>query len=331
MFSTSNTKSSFTPVTVGTMSLGTKNGSPKINYFSPSPPASPSLKTPDYPNQQNTKNNNQNISKQENMKVIDFINTIKSNIESKNLEIFDYYWYLKDIYILCIYNNVTPMAIYIQNDFEFEDVILSSKENPDDLYIIDLIDLVNENVFEKSQDGISVKLNDTRLFYNYINKIEPESEEIRHSIVPLITLNELDHLPELNIEKKYENILNITLKSTTNDLEKINLILQDSLNVNNFRVFTNELFGNIQQIINKIIHLKKSKKTIMDNIEYYKVNKISVPQNDIESLFVINNKLITYYAYYEKYLSYIVYSNKIYKLLSDSHKFFDLMNKNLLS
>jgi len=330
MFSTTNTKTSYTPVTVGTMSLSTKNGSPKINYFSPSPPASPSLKVSDYPNQQNNKNASLNAPKQnENMRITDFINSIKSNIESKNLEIFDYYWFLKDIYILCIYNNVTPMAIYIQNDFEFEDIILDLKENPDDIYIVDLIDLVNENVFEKSHDGICVKLNDIRTFYKYVNKID--NEEIRHSIIPLITLNELDQLPELHIERKYENILNTTLKSTTNDLEKINLLLQESLNVNNFRVFTNELFGNIQQIINKIISLKKSKKTIMDNIEYYKVNKISVPQNDIENLFIINSKLINYYAYYEKYLSYIVYSNKIYKLLSDSHKFFELMNKNLLS
>ena len=330
MFSTTNTKTSYTPVTVGTMSLGTKNGSPKINYFSPSPPASPSLKVSDYPNQQNNKNASLNAPKQnENMRITDFINSIKANIESKNLEIFDYYWFLKDIYILCIYNNVTPMAIYIQNDFEFEDIILNLKENPDDIYIVDLIDLVNENVFEKSHDGICIKLNDIRTFYKYVNKID--NEEIRHSIIPLITLSELDQLPELHIERKYENILNTTLKSTTNDLEKINLLLQESLNVNNFRVFTNELFGNIQQIINKIISLKKSKKTIMDNIEYYKVNKISVPQNDIENLFIINSKLINYYAYYEKYLSYIVYSNKIYKLLSDSHKFFELMNKNLLS
>jgi len=330
MFSTTNTKTSYTPVTVGTMSLGTKNGSPKINYFSPSPPASPSLKVSDYPNQQNPKNPTLNTPKQnENMRITDFINSIKANIESKNLEIFDYYWFLKDVYILCIYNNVTPMAIYIQNDFEFEDIILNLKENPDDIYIVDLIDLVNENVFEKSHDGICVKLNDVRTFYKYVNKID--NEEIRHSIIPLITLNELDQLPELHIEKKYENILNVTLKSTTNDLEKINLLLQESLNVNNFRVFTNELFGNIQQIINKIISLKKSKKNIMDNIEYYKVNKISVPQNDIENLFIINSKLINYYAYYEKYLSYIVYSNKIYKLLSDSHKYFELMNKNLLS
>ena len=330
MYSTTNTKTSYTPVTVGTMSLGTKNGSPKINYFSPSPPASPSLKVSDYPNQQNNKNASLNAPKQnENMRITDFINSIKANIESKNLEIFDYYWFLKDIYILCIYNNVTPMAIYIQNDFEFEDIILNLKENPDDIYIVDLIDLVNENVFEKSHDGICIKLNDIRTFYKYVNKID--NEEIRHSIIPLITLSELDQLPELHIERKYENILNTTLKSTTNDLEKINLLLQESLNVNNFRVFTNELFGNIQQIINKIISLKKSKKTIMDNIEYYKVNKISVPQNDIENLFIINSKLINYYAYYEKYLSYIVYSNKIYKLLSDSHKFFELMNKNLLS
>lgn len=329
MFSTTNTKTSYTPVTVGTMSLGTKNGSPKINYFSPSPPASPSLKVSDYPNQQNPKNSTLNAPQNETMRITDFINSIKANIESKNLEIFDYYWFLKDVYILCIYNNVTPMAIYIQNDFEFEDIILNLKENPDDIYIVDLIDLVNENVFEKSHDGICVKLSDVRTFYKYVNKID--NEEIRHSIIPLITLNELDQLPELHIEKKYENILNVTLKSTTNDLEKINLLLQESLNVNNFRVFTNELFGNIQQIINKIISLKKSKKNIMDNIEYYKVNKISVPQNDIENLFIINSKLINYYAYYEKYLSYIVYSNKIYKLLSDSHKYFELMNKNLLS
>lgn len=328
MFSTANNKPSYTPVTVGTMSLNSKNGSPKINYFSPSPPASPSIKTPDYPAQVigNSKNN---VSSSVN-KISDLISNMKPNLESKNLEIFDYFWFQKDVFILCIYNNIVPVCIYFQNENDFEETILTQKEECEENYIIDLIQLQeNENIFERSSTGVCIKINNSKSYYEFINV--PEDNDIRHSVIPLLFINDIENLIELQIDKKYEQILNITLKSTTNNLENIKNILQDSLSVNKFHLFTSELFGNIEQIVKKILSLKKSKKTVLDNIEYYKINKINVPQNDIENLYIINSKLINYYAYYEKYLSFIIYTKKIIDTLSQANKYFEIMNKNILS
>lgn len=328
MFSTANNKPSYTPVTVGTMSLNSKNGSPKINYFSPSPPASPSIKTPDYPAQVigNSKNN---VSSSVN-KISDLISNMKPNLESKNLEIFDYFWFQKDVFILCIYNNIVPVCIYFQNENDFEETILTQKEENEENYIVDLIQLQeNENIFERSSTGVCIKINNIKSYYEFINV--PEDNDIRHSVIPLVFINDIENFIELQIDKKYEQILNITLKSTTNNLENIKNILQDSLSVNKFHLFTSELFGNIEQIVKKILSLKKSKKTVLDNIEYYKINKINVPQNDIENLYIINSKLINYYAYYEKYLSFVIYTKKIIDILSQANKYFEIMNKNILS
>jgi len=328
MFSTSNNKPSYTPVTVGTMALNSKNGSPKINYFSPSPPASPSIKSPDYPNQVvgNSKNN---ISSSIN-KINELISSIKPNLESKNLEIFDFFWFKKDVFLLCIYNNIVPISIYFQNETEFEEKLLVEKQQGENNFVIDLINFQeNENVFERSSTGVCLKMNNVIYYYSFVNA--PEDNDIRHSVIPLVSINDIENLNELQIDKNYEKILNIILKSTTNNLENIKNSFQESLNINKFHIFTNELFGNIEQIVKKILTLKKSKKTVLDNIEYYKVNKINVPQNDIENLYLINSKLINYYAYYEKYLSFVIYTNKIVNILSQVNNYFDIMNKNLLS
>lgn len=336
MFSPNNSKPSYTPVTVGSMAFSSKNGSPKINYFTPTPPASPSVKNPDSYGQHSHSHNNhhgqQNTKSEKVSKINDFIDKIKESLSSKNLEIFDTFWYQNEAYLMCIYNNSLPVSLIIENDVVFEDVILNYlNEPPKDTFIIDTLTLTNEdNFLEKTIFGICIKLGEKKVYLKFVNELDPENYELRHSIVPLITLNQIDQISDLNLEKRYETILNMRMKITSSSINNVSLKLQ-TFNYNTFYAFSNDYIINVEQIIKKILSLKRDKKSIMDNIEYYNMNKINIPQKDIENLNRINSKLINYYAYYEKYLSYTIQANKISQLITEANDYFQLINKDLLS
>lgn len=305
MFS-SNTKTSYTPITVGNISLNgsIKNTSPKVNnYFLPTPPASPTYKD----------NNSPNDDKSKNDKDINIImKNMKENQFSKlNLEIYDYFWNENLIFVMCIYNGYIPICIYLNSDVNYENSILTkvddvSKAIKDDCLIYEL---EADNILEKYDKGIVIKINKNYIHYLYINDVEIQSD-VRHSIVPLILFDNIVN-NNYDFENKFEPILNLRLVNIQKNINETKLKYDNILK--SFLDFESLYYNNIKLIIDKIVSIKHRKKQLLDDYNYYSKNNIIVNGNDKNDFDVINSKLVSYFAYYEKYLSYQLIINKINK------------------
>lgn len=302
MFSNNN-KTSYTPITVGSINMSgmLKNNSPKINYFTPTPPASPTYKD--------------NIVNEEKVKTDKDINVIMQNIKEQqfnklNIDIYDYFWHENIIFVMCIYNKHIPIAVYLNSDVAYENSILIKIDEitPDIKKDVIIHDLDNvDNVLEKYDRGIAIKVNNNIIHYRFINEVDTVSE-IRHSIVPLFLFNNIVNSSS-ELENKFEPLLNIRLSKNTSN---INSIKQHYESVyKSLFEFESLYFNNVKIIIEKIVSFKSKKKQLMDDYNYYTKNNIVVNNSNKSDFDMINNKLISYFAYYEKYLSYHIMLNKI--------------------
>lgn len=320
-----NNKTSYTPITVGSISLNnnSKNMSPKVNYFLPTPPASPTY------NKDNLQSVDEKNKSDKDINVI--MQNIKENQFSKlNLEIYDYFWYDSVIFVMCIYNKCIPIAIYLNSDVSYENSILTKvDEVPKSLkdeclvYIFDNID----NVLEKYDKGIAIKLNGKIHHYKFNNEVEINAD-MRHSIVPLLLFDKVIS-GSADLDNKFEPILNARLNKLTSDIGATKIKYEGIFK--SLLDFESLFYNNAKYIVDKIQAIKLKKKQLLDDFSYYSKNNIVVNGTNKSEYDNVNIKLIGYFAYYEKYLSYQLMLNKINMYMDEIELMLKSINEDMMN
>jgi len=322
---TNNNKTSYTPITVGSIQLqgNVKNTSPKINYFSPTPPASPTYKD-------NSQGSDEKSSKSDKD-----INVIMQNVKQNqflklNLEMYDYFWHDSLIFVMCIYNKYIPVAIYLNSDVVYENSILVKldevpKNIKDDCIIYQMSSF--DNLLEKYDKGIVIKINSKIIHYKFQNELQ-NYNDIRHSVVPLFLFDSVIN-GTVELDNKFEPILNFRLNILNTNINNVKVKYESSYKA--VTDFEGLFYNNMKLLINKIQNIKQKKKQLMDDYNYYSKNNIIVNGNNKSEFDSINSKLVGYFAYYEKFLSYDIIINKVIEEINIIESIIKSLNDDMIN